>query len=59
MSSSTDRQRRYRERMKGLGFVQVCVLVPSDRLDEFHEAAARLRSDRIQQVLAEEAAGRD
>lgn len=45
--------------MKGLGLVQITVMVPTEDLEQFHEAAARARAARIQQALKEGAARRD
>lgn len=47
------RQRRYLDRMRERGLVPITVLVPTDRLGEFQQAAAQARADHAQQSEAD------
>jgi len=50
----SERQRRYRERMKASGLVQIMLMVPSDRLDEMHRVAAEMRDKHLAESASDD-----
>lgn len=45
LAQTRERMRRYRQRKKQAGIIEIMVSVPADRADEIREIAARMRSE--------------
>ena len=54
MSSSTERQRRYRARMRAAGFVQVEALVPSECVEPLRKLAAQMRAQHLAKLSVDD-----
>lgn len=51
-NTNAERQRRYRQRKKQLGMTQIAIIVPDDRLEEFHRLAQEARAKHYRDHVA-------